>query len=191
MPAVKRDYYEVLGIPKTASQDEIKRAFRELAKKHHPDKNKGDPGANDRFREVVEAHETLSDPTKKAEYDVLGHAPAPGNGVGPSGGFDGGSFFHDFVRGTDTSYDEVFGAKTRANAPTQGASLKIKLTLDFVEACRGATKLVEIKRHGPCRPCTAAPGHEPVRAATVAVKYSRAQASSRRIRPARAARGAA
>ena len=136
--AAKRDYYEVLGIQKGASDDEIKRAYRSLAKKYHPDLNK-EPGAEEKFKEINEAYETLSDPQKKARYDQYGFddptqgfggAGAGGAGFGGFGGFGG---FEDII-------NQFFGGGRRtSNGPSQGADVEKTLNITFEEAVFGCT----------------------------------------------------
>ena len=139
--ADKRDYYEVLGVPKTASDDEIKSAYRKLAKKYHPDLNPGDKAAEEKFKEVGEAYEILSDKDKRARYDQFGHAgvdPNYGAGAGAGGGFGGG-----------------FGGGRRANpnAPRKGGDIRVSLVLSFMEAVHGCTKTVSVNRQDTCPEC--------------------------------------
>ena len=159
--AEKRDYYEVLGVPRTASEDEIKKAYRKLAKKYHPDMNPGDKTAEEKFKEVNEAYEVLSDAEKKARYDQFGHAgvdPNYGAGAG-AGGFSGGfggvdlnDLFGDFFGGFGG-----FGGSSRrantANAPRKGADIRVSLALSFMEAVHGCTKTVSISRQDVCPAC--------------------------------------
>ena len=122
----KRDYYEVLGIDKNASKDEIRRAYRKLARKYHPDVNK-EPGAEEKFKEAKEAYEALYDDQKRAQYDQFGHAGTQGHGFG--GGAGDFSGFGDI-------FDMFFGGGTRRdpNAPRQGADLQYTMNLAFEEA---------------------------------------------------------
>lgn len=101
----KRDYYEVLGVSKSASADEIKKAYRKLAIKYHPDKNPGDKEAEEKFKEAAEAYEVLSDPDKKARYDQFGHAGMGGNGGFGGGGFGGGMSMEDIFE----QFGDIFG----------------------------------------------------------------------------------
>ena len=150
--ADKRDYYEVLGVSKTASADEIKRAYRSLAKKYHPDMNPGDAEAEAKFKEVNEAYAVLSDEEKKAKYDQYGHAafdPAAGGGYGGGGfggfeGFDFGDIFSSF-----------FGGSTRStkNAPIEGDDVLARVTLEFEEAAFGCKKEVNFARVEACGDC--------------------------------------
>ena len=162
--AEKRDYYEVLGVPKTASDDEIKKAYRKLAKKYHPDLNPGDKVAEEKFKEVGEAYEVLSDKDKKARYDQFGHAgvdPNYGAGAG-AGGFGGG--FGGFGGGIDL--DDILGSmfgggfggfggqrRTNPNQPRRGADIRVSLVLSFMEAVHGCTKTVSVNRQDTCAEC--------------------------------------
>ena len=118
--AEKRDYYEVLGVEKTASDDEIKKAYRKMAKKYHPDLHPGDAEAEAIFKEVNESYEVLSDPDKRAKYDQFGHAA-----FDPNAGFGGGGFG---------------GGRTNRNAPRQGERIVQNVTITFEEAAFGCTK---------------------------------------------------
>jgi molecular chaperone DnaJ len=157
----KRDYYEVLGVDKGASKDEIKKAYRKLARKYHPDVNK-EPDAEDKFKEAKEAYEVLSDDQKRAQYDQFGHAGASGQGFGGFG--DGGA---DFGGGFGDIFDMFFGggARTRdPNAPRQGADLQYTVTLEFEEAIFGKEMDLTIPREEECETCSgtgAKPGSRP------------------------------
>ena len=154
----KRDYYEVLGLAKGASDDEIKKAYRKLAKQYHPDLNPGDEKAEKMFKEVGEAYEVLSDPDKRARYDQYGFAgvdpnynpgAAGGAGFGGFGGmdFDLGSIFDNFFGGGGTS------GSRRASAPQKGENLGAQVTLSFEEAAFGATREVTVGRVENCPTC--------------------------------------
>lgn len=152
----KRDFYEVLGVDQNASADEIKKAYRKLARKYHPDVN-SEPDAEEKFKEVKEAYDTLSDPQKKANYDQFGHAD-PNQGFGGGGDF-GGSGFGDI-------FDMFFGGGGRRdpNAPRQGADLQYTMTLEFKESIFGKDTEIEIPREETCQTCTgsgAKPGTTP------------------------------
>ncbi|GIV97303.1 MAG: chaperone protein DnaJ [Herpetosiphonaceae bacterium] len=158
----KRDYYEVLGINRNASQDEIKRAYRQLAKKYHPDHNRED-GAEARFKEINEAYEVLSNPEKRALYDRFGHAGLGGSvGVDPFGGFGGADPF-------TTIFDAFFGQGVRGSAASSrphGSDLRVEIRLTFEEAVFGTEKEIEYRRQELCGRCSgrgAEPGTEPVR----------------------------
>lgn len=146
----KRDYYEVLGVSKTASEDEIKKAYRQLAKKYHPDLNK-EPDAEEKFKEINEAYEVLSDSTKKANYDRFGHQD-PTQGFNGAGGFDfGGQGFGGF----SDIFDSIFGGGGRrpSNRPTQGDDVEYILDLDFEEAVFGCEKEITIEVDEECVQC--------------------------------------
>lgn len=158
--ADKRDYYEVLGVPKTASDDEIKSAYRKLAKKYHPDLNPGDKAAEEKFKEVGEAYEILSDKDKRARYDQFGHAGVdPNYGAGAGGGFGGG-----FGGGVDLGdlFGDLFGGgfggfgggrRANPNAPRKGGDIRVSLVLSFMEAVHGYTKTVSVNRQDTCPEC--------------------------------------
>lgn len=157
--ADKRDYYEVLGLQKGASDDEIKKAYRKLAKKYHPDLNPNDAQAEKNFKEVNEAYEILSDSDKKARYDAYGHAGVDPNmgadagGFGFGGGFGGADFgdigdiFSSFFGGGGTS------SSSRRNAPQRGSDVEVRLTLTFEEAAFGCKKSISYSRIDTCETC--------------------------------------
>ena len=150
----KRDYYEVLGVPKNASDDEIKKAYRKLAIKYHPDKNPGDKEAEEKFKEISEAHDVLSDKQKRARYDQFGHAGVGGNGNpfggagagNPFGNFNGQSFNFDFggAGGFEDIISNLFGFGGGARRPRRGDDYQTNVTLTFEEAIFGTTKEVDI-----------------------------------------------
>ncbi|QAT40772.1 molecular chaperone DnaJ [Clostridium sp. JN-9] len=149
-----KDYYEVLGLQKGASDDEIKKAFRKLALKYHPDKNRGNKEAEEKFKEINEAYQVLSDPQKKAQYDQFGTADFSGGG-----GFDASSFdFSDFG-GFGDIFDSFFGGgfsgggRRRKNGPERGADLEYTITLKFEEAVFGTEKEISINRSETCEKC--------------------------------------
>jgi len=153
--AEKRDYYEVLGVPKNASADEIKRAYKKLAIKYHPDKNPGDKEAENKFKEAAEAYDVLSDEKKKAQYDRFGH-----EGLS-SGGFSGGGFsFEDIF----THFGDIFsdiggfgnfsgGRSPHSRGPAPGEDLQIGIALTLREIAEGTVKKVRIKRYKTCSDC--------------------------------------
>lgn len=158
MAESKRDYYEVLGIQKGASEEEIKRAYKKMARKYHPDMNPGDKNAEEKFKEVNEANEVLSDPEKKARYDQFGFAGVdPSYGAGAGGGFGGGMDF-DFGDLGDifgSFFGGGFGGASRANpnAPQRGESLRTSVNVSFEEAAFGCEKEVIIERVEQCDTC--------------------------------------
>ena len=169
MAQEKRDYYEVLGVNKNASEDEIKKAYKKLARKYHPDMNPGDKEAEEKFKEVNEANEVLGDPQKKARYDQFGFAgvePSYGGGAGGgaygAGGFDFGDLgdiFGSFFGGGFGG-----GARRNPNAPRRGESIRMSLTVDFIEAAFGCEKEIQLERSEQCPTCKGngcAPGTTP------------------------------
>lgn len=152
----KRDYYEVLGVDKKASDADIKKAYRQMAKKLHPDVNPGDKNAEEKFKELNEAYEVLSDPQKKARYDQFGHEQ-PGAG-GPGGGFysDFGGGFGGFG-GFDDIFSSFFGGGaaggSRNQGPMQGDDLRYDLTISFEEAAKGCNKEINLVRDEECAAC--------------------------------------
>lgn len=147
----KRDYYEVLGVSKSASKDEIKKAYRKLSKQYHPDINK-EPDAADKFKEIKEAYEVLSDEQKKAHYDQFGHTD-PNQGFGGFGGQDFGGGFGGFEDIFSTFFGGGGGRRRDPNAPRQGADLQYTMTLSFEEAAFGKETEVEIPREENCDTC--------------------------------------
>jgi molecular chaperone DnaJ len=153
--AEKRDYYEVLGVSKTASAEEIKKAYRKLALKYHPDYNPGDKEAEEKFKEINEANEVLSDSDKRAKYDQFGFAgvdPSYGAGQGGFGGFgadsmDFGDLFSSFFGGG------FGGGRANPNAPRKGGDIRVRITLKFDEAAHGCKKNVTITRQNVCPDC--------------------------------------
>src|ERR687894_1998371 len=135
--AVKRDYYEELGVPREADDAEIKRAFRRLAQRHHPDVDKAD-GAEERFKEVNEAYRVLSDRQRRSAYDMFGHAGVEGAAAGGFEGFGGG--FGPFGDIFDAFFGGSPAGSRRRNRVVAGADLRYDLTIDFAEAVFGVTK---------------------------------------------------
>jgi len=158
----KRDFYEVLGVEKSASEDDIKRAYRQAAKKYHPDLHPGDAGAEAKFKEVNEAYEVLSDKEKRSRYDQFGHAgvdPNFGAGAGGAGGFGGfdfgdlgdlGDLFGSFFGG---GFGAQSGRSSGANAPRRGSDIRQSVFLSFEEAAKGCSKEVEYRRIEQCSDC--------------------------------------
>ena len=151
--ADKRDYYEILGVDKSSDENTIKKAYRQLAKKYHPDMNPGDAEAEVKFKEVNEAYDVLSDPDKKAKYDQYGHAafdPASGAGAGFGGfgdfGFDINDIFSSFFGGG--------GGSSRRNGPVRGSNINVRLTLTFEEAVFGCKKEITYQKVQKCAECS-------------------------------------
>ena len=172
MAQEKRDYYEVLGVSKTATDEEIKKAYRKLALKYHPDYNPGDKSAEEKFKEINEAHEVLSDPEKRKRYDQFGfagvdpnYAASQGGGAGGFGGFGGvdlGDIFGDIFGGGFGGFGG--GARANPNAPRKGQDIRVRITLSFDEAVHGCKKNITITRQQTCTECSgsgAAPGSQP------------------------------
>ena len=157
----KRDYYDILGITKGADEAEIKKAYRKMAIKYHPDKNPDDPSAEDKFKEAAEAYEVLSDPQKRARYDQFGHqAPGAGGGGGYGGGFGGGmsmddifSQFGDIFGGGGGGFGGGFGGGggRRVN---KGTNLRVRVKLNLSEIANGVTKKLKVNKYISCDKCT-------------------------------------
>ena len=155
MAQQKRDYYEILGVAKNASEDDIKKAYRVLAKKYHPDMNPDDASAAEKFKEASEAYAVLSDPEKRRQYDQFGHAAFEGGGgPGGFGGFDfSGADFTDIFG--DLFGDFFGGGRSRAsrNGPQRGANLRASVRITFEEAVFGTEKEIELTLKDPCKKC--------------------------------------
>ena len=168
MAEQKRDYYEVLGVSRGASEDEIKKAYKKMARKYHPDLNPGDKTAEETFKEVNEAYEVLSDADKKARYDQYGHAGVdPNFGAGGfGGGFDGSFDFGDLGDIFGSFFGGGFGGgrRTNPNAPQRGESIRMSIAISFEEAAFGCEKAVTVERYETCDTCHGngcAPGTSP------------------------------
>ena len=167
--ASKRDYYEVLGVSKNASADEIKRAYRKLAAANHPDRNPGDEEAVERFKEASEAYDVLSNPEKRQLYDQFGHQAFSRGGGGPTAGFQD---LEDIFGAFGGMFGDLFGGQFRtSNARggsrgAQGASLRVSVQLELKEAALGCSRVVEVSRSELCETCQgsgAKPGSRPVK----------------------------
>ncbi|RKY80829.1 molecular chaperone DnaJ [candidate division KSB1 bacterium] len=154
---VKRDYYEVLGVERNADTEEIKRSYRKLAMKYHPDRNPGDKEAEEKFKEAAEAYEVLSDPEKRERYDRFGHDGLKGGAGGFSGfgfDFDLSSALRTFMEGFG-GFDDFFGGgSARRRGPARGSDLQIKLKLTLKEIASGVDKVIKIKRMERCEACS-------------------------------------
>ena len=155
----KRDYYEILGIPKSAGENDIKKAFRQLALKYHPDRNPGDSNAEVRFKEINEAYEVLKDPQKRAAYDQLGHAAFEMGGGGPGGG-RGGFGFDSFADIFDDLFADVMssGGGRRRSSATRGADLRYNLTVTLEEAFSGKKAQIKVPTSVACEACQGSGG---------------------------------
>ncbi|ULQ50666.1 molecular chaperone DnaJ [Flavihumibacter fluvii] len=158
--STKRDYYEILGVAKSASADEIKKAYRKVAMQFHPDRNPGDKAAEEKFKEAAEAYEILSDADKRAQYDRYGHA-----GLGnTTRGFGGNGNMEDiFSQFGDIFGDDIFGSffggggggrGGQRSRGTRGSNLRVKLKLNFEEIAKGVTKNIKVKKHVSCSTCS-------------------------------------
>jgi molecular chaperone DnaJ len=144
----KRDYYEVLGVSKSASPEEIKKAYRKLALKYHPDKNPGNASAEDKFKEAAEAYEVLSNEEKRARYDRFGHQGVSGNGGFGGGGMNMEDIFSQFgdIFG-DSGFGSFFGGGGGSRRTKKGTNLRVKLKLTLKEVANGVEKKIKVKRH--------------------------------------------
>lgn len=159
---MKRDYYEILGVAKSASAEEIKKAYRKVAMQYHPDRNPGDKAAEEKFKEAAEAYEVLNDADKRAQYDRFGHN-AFGPGRGGSGGYSGGGMNMDDIFSQfgdifgDDAFGSFFGSNRRSSGTrgrgSRGSNLRVKLKLNFEEIAKGATKTIKVKKHVRCTTC--------------------------------------
>jgi molecular chaperone DnaJ len=156
----KRDFYEVLGVAKGASADEIKKAYRKVAMQYHPDRNPGDKAAEEKFKEAAEAYEVLSDADKRSQYDRYGHAGLSGNGRGFSGG--GMNMDDIFSQFGDIFGDDLFGSffggrrggATGRSRGVRGSNLRVKIKLNFEEIARGVSKNIKVKKYVGCTTCS-------------------------------------
>ncbi len=168
--AEKRDYYEVLGVDKSASDDEIKKAYRKAAKKYHPDLNPNNKEAEEKFKEANEAYEVLSDSEKKARYDQFGHAGVDPNYGAGQGGYGGGFGGMDFDLGDifgsifGGGFGGGFGGRANPNAPQRGSDTQASITISFEEAAKGCSRSIDTMRIETCDECHGSgcqSGHSP------------------------------
>ncbi len=150
----KKDYYDVLGINKSSSDAEIKKAYRKLAKQYHPDANPNNSEAEAKFKEASEAYEVLSDTQKRDTYDRYGHSAFDGSGGGDFSGMDMGDIFNSFFGGGSGGFSDIFGGSSRRNGPMRGADLQYNLTIDFEEAIFGCTKEISFQADDTCDTCS-------------------------------------
>ena len=158
----KRDYYEVLGVSKTASADEIKKSYRKIAMQFHPDRNPGDKAAEEKFKEAAEAYDVLSNPDKRAQYDRFGHSMGSGAGHGgPGGAGPGGMRMEDIFQNFGDIFGDDFGffggggggRQGGRRQGSRGANLRVKLKMDFAEIANGANKKIKVKKYVSCNTC--------------------------------------
>ncbi|MFA5073539.1 MAG: molecular chaperone DnaJ [Nitrospirota bacterium] len=159
--AAKRDFYDILGVKKDATESDIKKAFRKLARKYHPDINPGDKTAEQKFKELNEAYEVLSDSKKKRQYDQFGHM-AFEQGFNPNAGFNQGQGFEGFTQGGGSfsggGFEDIFGSifgerPTRTRGPQRGEDITYAVEVDFEDALFGRTMQVDVRRDVPCTIC--------------------------------------
>ncbi len=164
---MKKDFYEILGVAKSASQDEIKKAYRKVAMQFHPDRNPGDKVSEEKFKEAAEAYEILSDTDKRAQFDRFGHQAFSNGGRGGSGGFSGSGMnmddiFSQFgdIFGEESPFGSFFGSGSGRRASggrsqgVRGSNLRIKIKLNYEEMAKGASKTVKVKKYVPCASCS-------------------------------------
>lgn len=164
--AAKADYYELLGVARTATEDELKKAYRQLALKYHPDRNPGDKNSEEKFKQISEAYEILSHPEKRQIYDQFGHA-----GLGGHGGFREGFSTEDIFSAFGDIFEDFFGfgsqgGRSRGQRPRKGRDLQVEVEIEFLEACFGVEREVDLFTNVSCETCHgsgAKPGTQPVR----------------------------
>jgi len=153
----KRDYYDILEIPRNASAEDIKKAYRKMAIKYHPDKNPGDKAAEDKFKEAAEAYEVLSNADKKARYDQYGHAGMGNNGGFGGGGYGGGMNMDDIFSNFGDIFGEHFGfggGGGRRRSVNRGSNLRVKVKLTLEEIANGVEKKIKVNKYVACKPCS-------------------------------------
>jgi len=153
----KRDYYEVLQVPRGATKEEIKKAYRKKALEYHPDKNPGNKESEEKFKEAAEAYEVLSDENKKARYDQFGHA---GVGGAAGGGFGGGMTIEDIFTNFGDIFGDVFGpfggfggSRRSSRRTNKGSNIRVKVKLNLEEVAHGVTKKIKVSKYVPCDKC--------------------------------------
>ncbi len=160
---MKRDYYEILGVSKSAGADEIKKAYRKVAMQYHPDRNPGDAAAEEKFKEAAEAYEILNDADKRSQYDRFGHNAFSGGrgGFGGGAGMNMDDIFSQFgdIFGDD-GFSGFFGGGRRGGSTgkargTRGSNLRVKMKLNYEEIANGASKTIKVKKYVPCKTCDA------------------------------------
>lgn len=182
----KRDYYEVLGLAKSATKNDIKKSYRKIAMKYHPDKNPGDSDAEAKFKEAAEAYSILSDEQKKAHYDQFGHAPEGGMGGSPFSGFGGSGFgvdlsdalriFMEGFGGGGGGLGDIFGGGgARSRGRARGADLKVKLPLTLEEIASGVTKKLKVQRYESCDDCDGSGARQGTSKSTCTVCHGRGE----------------
>lgn len=163
----KRDYYEILGVKRDAAEADIKKAYRRIAMKYHPDRNPDDKDAEEKFKEASEAYEILSDTKKRSVYDQHGHAAFDGTGGMGAGAASGG--FGNFGDVFGDVFGDIFGGGRSRGGPQRGADLRYTLTIDLEDAVRGTTTKIKVPTLVPCKPCDgsgAKPGTKPTQCKT-------------------------
>ena len=160
---MSRDYYDVLGVSREATKDEIKRAYRKLAREYHPDVNPGDKSAEEKLKTINEAYEVLSDDENRARYDQFGHLGQDGGGFGGGGTGFGGFGVGDIF---DMFFGNDFTAERRHNAPQQGRDIRVDVSLDFEEAAFGVEKKIRVRRSEQCGVCHGSGAKEGTRPTT-------------------------
>jgi len=174
----KRDYYEVLGVAREAAPEEVRKAYRKLAMQHHPDRNPGDKGAEEKFKECAEAYEVLRDPEKRRRYDQFGAAGMAGEEVHFGSAEDVYAAFQEIFGGMrggrggaaggglGSMFEDIFAAPGAGHGPQRGESLQAEIQIPFLEAARGTSRTIELRRHRTCADCSgsgAKRGSRPVR----------------------------